>query len=277
AILVRRGRRWGRRSVQKRMLSQGQSFGHLANAAHQLRETRFAESLLDGVVRGVEDWAKPSFHRAGHHASLMHLAAHRKDSALAFNRLVDLAERDAGCAVSETDAAVAALAKRDESLALEELEDLPHHDRVGLEAFRDFVRSRPRVAGARDETHDVDGARQTSVRGHKQNCNSYSCVVKLGRCVRPPRSSTSAPARDRARRAAGVSYVLFRAYCRYAGNFGSDLKSAGSCWTTTRALRLPAIFSTPWIDASVSARFTLPIGTRPAFRLSRVAQSAHVL
>src|SRR5262249_49487870 len=52
--------------------------------------TRFAESLLNGVVRSVEDWPKPSFHRAGHHASLMHLAAHRNNSDLAFNRLVDL-------------------------------------------------------------------------------------------------------------------------------------------------------------------------------------------
>jgi len=85
------------------------------------------------------DWAKLSFHRAGHHASLMHLAAHRKNSALAFNRLVDLTECYARCRVSETDAAVAALAKSDQSLSLEELEDLPHHDRVGLEAFRDCL------------------------------------------------------------------------------------------------------------------------------------------
>jgi hypothetical protein len=46
---------------------------NVADAAYQLRETRFAESLLNGVVRSVEDWAKPSFHRAGHHAPLMHL------------------------------------------------------------------------------------------------------------------------------------------------------------------------------------------------------------
>ena len=39
--------------------------GKFSDAAYQLRETRFAESLPNGVVRGVEDWAKPSFYRAG--------------------------------------------------------------------------------------------------------------------------------------------------------------------------------------------------------------------
>jgi hypothetical protein len=38
--------------------------GNLAAAAYQLGETRFAESLLNSVVRGVEDWAKPAIHRA---------------------------------------------------------------------------------------------------------------------------------------------------------------------------------------------------------------------
>src|SRR5438876_2469774 len=99
----------------------------LADAAYHLCETRFAESLLNGVVRSVEDWAKPSFHRAGHRASVMHLAAHRKNSALAFHRLVDLTECYARCPESETDAAVAALAKSDQSLSIEEPEDLPHH------------------------------------------------------------------------------------------------------------------------------------------------------
>src|SRR5262245_57339373 len=146
---------------------------NLADAAYQLRQTRFAESLLNGVVRSVEDWAKPSFHRAGHHASVVHLAAHRKYSALAFNRLVDLTERNARCRASETDAALAALAKGDQSLSLEELEDLPHHDRVGLEAFRDCLRSRPLVAGVSDETHDVDGTRHATVRGHKESHISY--------------------------------------------------------------------------------------------------------
>ena len=47
--------------------------GNVAAAAYQLRATRCAESLLHGVVRCVEDWAKPACHRAGHHASLMHL------------------------------------------------------------------------------------------------------------------------------------------------------------------------------------------------------------
>ena len=65
----------------------------------------------------------------------MHLAAHRKNSALAFNRLVDLTECYARCGVSETDAAVAALAKSDQSLSLEELEDLPHHDRLVWSLF----------------------------------------------------------------------------------------------------------------------------------------------
>src|SRR5437879_5786782 len=83
---------------------------NLADAPYQVREARFAESLLNGVVRSVEDWAKPSFHRAGHHTSLMHLAAHRKNSALAFDRLVDLTESNARCRVSETDTALAALA-----------------------------------------------------------------------------------------------------------------------------------------------------------------------
>ena len=145
----------------------------LADAAYHLRETRFAESLLNGIVRGVEDWAKPSFHRAGHHASVVHLAAHRKYSALAFNRLVDLTECNARCRASETDAALAALTKGDQSLSLQEFEDLPHHDRIGLEAFRDCLRSRPLVAGVSDETHDVDSTRHTTVRCHKQNCISY--------------------------------------------------------------------------------------------------------
>jgi len=30
---------------------------NVADAAYQLSETRFAESLLNGVVRSVEDWA----------------------------------------------------------------------------------------------------------------------------------------------------------------------------------------------------------------------------
>ena len=103
----------------------------------------------------------------------MHLAAHRKNSALAFNRLVDLTECYARCGVSETYAAVAALAKSYQSLSLEELEDLPHHDGVGLEAFRDCLRSLSLVAGVSDETHDVDGTRHTTVRRHKENRISY--------------------------------------------------------------------------------------------------------
>ena len=157
---------------------------NLADATYQLRETRFAESLLNGVVRSVEDWAKPSFHRAGHYASLMHLAAHRKNSAVAFNRLVDLAECNARCRASETDAALAALAKSDQPLSLEELEDLPHHDGVGLEAFRDCLRSLPLVAGVSDETHDVDGTRHTTVRGHKRNNMSY-IKGRQARALRP--------------------------------------------------------------------------------------------
>src|SRR5258708_10803357 len=103
----------------------------------------------------------------------MYLAAQRKNAGLAFTRLVDLTECYARCRASETDAALAALAKSDQSLSLEELEDLPHHDRVGLEAFRDCLRSRPLVAGASDETHDVDGARHTTIRGHNGNRISY--------------------------------------------------------------------------------------------------------
>src|SRR6266566_8201536 len=157
---------------------------NLADAAYQLRKARLAESLLNRVVSSVEDWAKPSFHRAGHHASLMHLAAHRKNSALAFNRLVDLTESYARCRVSKADAAVAALAKSDQSLSLEELEDLPHHDRVGLEAFRDCLRRVPIDAGMSDETHDVDGTRQTTVHGHKQNRISY-IYGRQPRALRP--------------------------------------------------------------------------------------------
>ena len=163
---------------------------NLADAAYQLRKARLAESLLNRVVSSVEDWAKPSFHRAGHHASLMHLAAHRKNSALAFNRLVDLTESYARCRVSEADAAVAALAKSDQSLSLEELEDLPHHDRVGLEAFRDCLRRVPIVAGMSDETHDVDGTRHTTVHGHKQNSISYI----YGRQPRALRPTAKTPA-----------------------------------------------------------------------------------
>lgn len=47
----------------------------------------------------------------------MYLVAHRKNSALALN-LVDLTECYARCRVSETDGAVAALAKNDQSLSL---------------------------------------------------------------------------------------------------------------------------------------------------------------
>src|SRR5262245_9106310 len=47
--------------------------GTVAAAAYQLRATRCTESLLNGVVRCVEDWVKPALHRAGHHASLMPL------------------------------------------------------------------------------------------------------------------------------------------------------------------------------------------------------------
>jgi hypothetical protein len=49
----------------------------------------------------------------------MHLAALRKNSVLALDRLVDLTECYARWRVSETDAAVAALAKNDQSLSLE--------------------------------------------------------------------------------------------------------------------------------------------------------------
>jgi hypothetical protein len=38
--------------------------GNLAAAGYQLGETRFAESLLNGVVRGVEDSAQPAFQGA---------------------------------------------------------------------------------------------------------------------------------------------------------------------------------------------------------------------
>src|SRR5258708_5489940 len=114
----------------------------------------------------------------------MHLAAHRKNSALAFNRLVDLTEGNASCRVSETDTALAALAKSDQPLSLEELEDLPHYDRVGVEAFRDCLRSRPLVAGVSDETHDVDGTRHTTVHGHKQNSSSY-IYGRQPRALRP--------------------------------------------------------------------------------------------
>src|SRR5262249_59260935 len=92
------------------------------DAAYQLREALLAESLFNGVVRSVEDWAKPSFHRAGHYASLMHLAAHRKNSALTFDRLVDLPECYGGLRLSERHAAVAAFAKSDHAPALEALE-----------------------------------------------------------------------------------------------------------------------------------------------------------
>jgi hypothetical protein len=44
----------------------------------------------------------------------MHLAAHRKNSDLAFDRLVDLTECYARCRASKTDAAVAALLPRND-------------------------------------------------------------------------------------------------------------------------------------------------------------------
>ena len=64
---------------------------------------------------------------------------------------------------SETDAA---LAKGDQSISLEELEDLPHQQRVGLETVRDCLGSRSLIASASAETHDVDGTRHTTVRDH---------------------------------------------------------------------------------------------------------------
>ena len=90
----------------------------LADVSNQLREARFAESLLNGVVRSVEDWANLSFHRAGHHASVMYLAALRKNSVLALNRLVDLTKCYARWRVSKTDAATAALSNHDQSFSL---------------------------------------------------------------------------------------------------------------------------------------------------------------
>jgi hypothetical protein len=129
----------------------------LPDAAYQLRKIRFAESLLNGVVRSAEDWAKTSFHRLGHNASFMHLTTHRKNSALAFNGLVDLIESNARCRMSETDAAVAALPESYQPFSLEQFEYLPHYDRVGIKAFRDCLRRRTLIASISDETHDVDG------------------------------------------------------------------------------------------------------------------------
>src|SRR5882724_6200336 len=144
------------------------------DSTHQLRETRFAESLLHSIVRSVKDWAEPLFHRAGYRASFVHLAAHGKNTRLAFNRLVDLTKRYARCRALETHAALTALTKNDQSLTLEEFEDLPHHDRVGLEAFRDHLRSRSPVTGVSDERHDMDGTGHTTVNGHKHNNISYN-------------------------------------------------------------------------------------------------------
>src|SRR5258708_12091132 len=69
----------------------------LADVAYQLREARFAESLLNGVVRGVEDWTETSFHRAGHHASVMTLAPLRKNSVLSLNPLALLTDAFPHC------------------------------------------------------------------------------------------------------------------------------------------------------------------------------------
>jgi len=65
--------------------------------------------------------------------------------------------------------------------------------RVGLEAFRDLLRSRPLVTCVSEETHDVDCTRLTTVRDH--DANHGSCIfeaVKLGRYVRSPRSPSTA-------------------------------------------------------------------------------------
>jgi hypothetical protein len=59
------------------------------------------------------------------------------------------------------------------------------------------------------------------------------------------------------------------AQSRYFGNFGIAAKSAGSCWTTKRACVLATIFSMRSNDASVSARLSLPGGTRRCARFSR--------
>src|SRR5262249_53596105 len=120
---------------------------NLADAAYQFHKTRFAESLLNGVVRSVEDWAKLSFHRAGHHASIMHLAAHRKDFALAFNRLVDLTECNARCGCRRPPPPWrpwrrATSPSRSRSLRI-------FRTTTGWSgAFGDCLRSRPLVAGA---------------------------------------------------------------------------------------------------------------------------------
>src|SRR5215471_18513966 len=63
----------GRHSLRLHMSVSAPLRGHAAAAAYQLPATRCAESLRNGVVRCVADWAKPACHRAGHHASLMHL------------------------------------------------------------------------------------------------------------------------------------------------------------------------------------------------------------
>ena len=82
---------------------------------------RYVESLLDRVICGAENGAKVSFHRGSHGAALVHPAAHGKDAGLAFNRPVDLAERNAGRRTPETDTAIAALTKIDQPLPFEEL------------------------------------------------------------------------------------------------------------------------------------------------------------
>jgi len=87
------------------------------------------------------------------------------------NRLVDLTEGyNARCRASEDRPPPwRPWRKSDESLSLEELEDLPHHDRVGLKGFfamaSEVVPSSP--AAVSDETHDVDSTRHTTIRGHK--------------------------------------------------------------------------------------------------------------
>ena len=76
--------------------------------------------------------------------------------------------------------------------------------------------------------------------------------------------------RDDSRRAAVWSRASRADQSRYAGNFGSERKSSGSCCTMKRALVLRTIVSMRLIDASVSARLALNPGTRVNSRLARV-------
>jgi len=99
----------------------------------------------------------------------MHLAAHRKKRRSAFNRLVDLTEVMRDAALGDRTPPWRLGEEATSPFVSRSLEDLPHHDRVGLETFAIASEVVPSSAGVSDETHDWTALAITTVRGHNGN------------------------------------------------------------------------------------------------------------